>query len=141
MSLPGLLEQAVLSPASASLAERAAAFPALAALPADTDSFLAVGRLGELVAMAGGADAAAVMPILAMAGGLESLALGVSEDAARDLQRLAPLLELMTQSNPAWMDAWMNQAEPAAALAIVAQQREDTEKNIEQLVQYTQVVL
>ena len=104
----------------------------------DTDSFLAVSRLGELVTMAGGADAAAGMPMLAMAGGLESFALGVSEEAARDLQRLAPLLELMTQSNPAWMEAWMNQAEPAAALAIVAQQREDTEKNIEQLVQYTQ---
>lgn len=138
VSLPELLEQAVLSPTSASLAERTAAFPALAALPADTDSFLAVGRLGELVTMAGGADAAAGMPMLAMTGGLESLALGVSEEAARDLQRLAPLLELMTQSNPGWMDAWMNQAEPAAALAIVAQQREDTEKNIEQLVQYTQ---
>ena len=138
VSLPELLEQTVLSPASASLAERTAAFPALAALPADTDSFLAVSRLGELVTMAGGADAAAGMPMLAMTGGLESLALGVSEEAARDLQRLAPLLELMTQSNPGWMEAWMNQAEPAAALAIVAQQREDTEKNIEQLVQYTQ---
>mgnify|MGYP003300295751 CR=1 FL=1 len=57
-ALRQLLEQAVLSPASASLAEREAAFPALAALPMDTDSFLAVGRLGELVAMAGGADAA-----------------------------------------------------------------------------------
>ena len=84
-ALPELLEQAVLSPASASLAERTAAFPALAALPMDTDSFLAVGRLGELVAMAGGADAAAVMPMLAMAGGLESFALGVSEEAAHDL--------------------------------------------------------
>ena len=136
VSLPELLEQAVLSPASASLAERAAAFPALAALPADTDSFLAVSRLGELVTMAGGADAAA-MPMLAMAGGLEGFALGVSGEAARDFQRLAPLLELMTQSQPGWMEAWMNQAEPAAALAIVAQQREDTEKNIEQLLQYT----
>jgi cation-transporting ATPase E len=58
VSLPELLEQSVLSPASASLAERAAAFPSLAALPMDTDSFLAVGRLGELVAMAGGAGAA-----------------------------------------------------------------------------------
>ncbi len=135
-SLPELLEKAVLSPASASVAERAAAFPALAALPMDTDSFLAVSRLGELVTMAGGADAAA-MPMLAMAGGLEGFALGVSGDAARDLQRLAPLLELMTQSQPGWMEAWMNQAEPAAALAIVAQQREDTEKNIEQLLQYT----
>ena len=135
--LPELLEKAVLSPASASVAERAAAFPALAALPMDTDSFLAVSRLGELVTMAGGADAAAAMPMLAMAGGLEGFALGVSGDAARDLQRLAPLLELLTQSQPGWMEAWMNQAEPAAALAIVAQQREDTEKNIEQLLQYT----
>ena len=137
VSLPELLEQAVVRPASATVAERAAAFPALAALPADTDSFLAVGRLGELATLAGSADAVAEMPMLAMAGGLESFALGVSGASAKDLQRLAPLLSLLSTSQPGWQEAWLNQAEPAAALAIAAQQREETARKAEQLVEYT----
>ena len=123
VSLPELLEQSVVSSPSVSVVERAAAFPALAALPVDSDSFLAVGLLGELAALAAGTDAMEALPMLALAEGLESFALGVSADAARDLQRLAPLLELLSASHPGWQEAWLNQAEPAAALAIAAQQR------------------
>ena len=137
VSLPELLEQSVVSSPSVSVVERAAAFPALAALPVDSDSFLAVGRLGELAALAAGTDAMEALPMLALAEGLESFALGVSADAARDLQRLAPLLELLSASHPGWQEAWLNQAEPAAALAIAAQQREDAARSAEELVEYT----
>lgn len=135
--LTQLLEQTVATPARASLGERAGAFSALAALPANTDSFMAVTRLGELAMLAGGVEMAAQFPALALVGGLDSFALGVSSEAAADLQRLAPLFELLGQSQSAWVESWMNQAEPGAALAIVAQQRETLAACAEQLVQST----
>lgn len=121
-----------------SLSARAAAFSALGGLPADTESFLAFGRLSEMLDYVALDDSPAQYLALDLVQGLDSAALGASRAAIRDLQRLAPLLELLDQSQTSWCESWMRQAEPAAARAIVAQQREDTAAAAEQLVQYTE---
>lgn len=119
------------------LSDRAAAFSALGGLPADTESFLALGRPAEILDYVAPEDSFAQYMALELVRGVDSVALGASRASIKDLTRLAPLLELLEQSQPTWCESWMRQAEPAAARAIVAQQREDTAAAAEQLVQYT----
>lgn len=128
-----LLEQAVPAQASASVEARSSAFSALAGLPVDTDSFVAVSSLGELAAQLG---AGAAVPGAELAEALDGLALGVSRDAAQDLQRLAPLFELLG-NQPGFEESWLAQAEPGAARAIVAQQREHQQRRAANLVELT----
>lgn len=133
-SLPQLLEQTVPASADAVVSRRGSAFSALASLPADTDSFLAVqnlGKLGTLTEAAGPYE-----PMLRMAAALDSFALGVSRDAAEDLQRLWPLFALLGEEM-SYLDAWVAQARPEAARAIVAVQRITQEERGARLVELT----
>ena len=130
-----LLAQEVQSAPAAELGPKARArvFPALAALPADTDSFFAVSKLGE--ALAGGL--AAVIPGADAVAELDGFALGMSEAAVRDLERLMPLFQVLSQAEAIAADQWSEKATPEAARAIVAQQRESRHRAGELLVQAT----
>ena len=112
---------------------RARVFPALAALPADTDSFFAVSKLGELVAD----SLSAVIPGADAVAELDGFALGMSEAAVRDLERLMPLFQVLSRSEAIAADQWREKATPEAARAIVAQQREASHRAGEMLVQAT----
>lgn len=112
---------------------RANAFSALAALPADTDSFFAIAKLGELLS----GEIASVIPGADVAAELDGFALGMSEAAAQDLQRLMPLFQVLTEAESPLGEEWCAKAAPDAARAIVAQQREARYRAGELLVQAT----
>lgn len=129
------MEQAMTEPVTLEL--RAQKFSALGALPADTASFAAVRGLGELCSEIAGADAAAGIPVAAMGSQLDGVAVGMSEGAVRDLQRLVPLFKAVMDAQEEISEKWLEQAEPGAALAVVAQQREAQRHIGEQLVEAT----
>ena len=129
------MEQAMTEPVT--LEQRAQMFSALGALPADTASFAAVRGLGELCSEIAGADAAAGIPVAAMGSQLDGVAVGMSEGAVRDLQRLVPLFKAVMDAQEEISEKWLEQAEPGAALAVVAQQREAQRHIGEQLVEAT----
>lgn len=114
-----LLQQAApAAPASGLLPEqRAAVFSVLGVLPAETDSFLVVRRVSELLACFSGGVSEYIPD-----GALDSVAVGVSHSAVRDLKRLAPLLKWAAEKDAA--EKWMAQASAETALALAAQQRE-----------------
>lgn len=119
---------------SQSLKKRAAAFSAMAALPADTDSFLAVSRLGQLVGLVG---ESVMFPGADLLTELDSLALGMEKKTVEDMQRLMPLIQVLSDTNQELGESWGARANADAARAIVAQQREDAQAAGEQLVAAT----
>lgn len=127
--------QATVAPVT--LEQRAQKFSALGALPADTDSFLALRGLGGLCSKFAGADAATGLPVAAMGSMLDGFAVGMSEGAVRDVQRLIPLFKAVMDAQEELSEKWLEQAEPGAALAVVAQQREAQRRIGEQLVAAT----
>lgn len=133
-----MLEQ-IQSPQTAALTpdQRAARFSALAALPADTDSFFALAGLGQMARSVQGADSDAGQMAAAMVTELDGFAMGMSQAAVQDLQRLLPLWQVSMLSFSDWMEEWSSKAAPDAALAIVAQGREQEQKLGETLVQAT----
>ena len=123
------------APAQASVSMRGAKFSALGALPADTDSFLAVTGIGELASMLPGEAAS-------LAGGelvaeLDSFAVGISARAVRDLQRMMPLFQVMSTGMDERAEIWGAQANETAARAIVATQREQHREKGEMLIAAT----
>ncbi|MBR5331339.1 MAG: hypothetical protein IKV13_07595 [Akkermansia sp.] len=127
-----LTQEAQSAPAAAlSPKARARVFPALAALPADTDSYFAVSKLGDIFAglLMGEIPGAEVVAEL------DGFALGMSEPAVRDLERLMPLFQVLTSAESIAADQWSKKATPEAARAIVAQQREARHRAGELLVQ------
>ncbi len=136
VSLPVLLEQVVACSTPASVAERAAAFPALAALPADTDSFLVLNQLGSWASLLQSEDS--MLPWKDMVDALDSMALGVTKRTVQDLQRLQPLFQVLSASQNDVVDNWVGEANDSAARAIVAVLREEYAASGEKLVQATQ---
>lgn len=116
---------------------RAGIFSALAAMPAETESFFAIRGVGNFFKLRELAALARELPMLAMASGLDGLALGMSDASARDLERLLPLFESISGNTGQIADIWASRAEPAAGLAIVAQQRETDQKQLDALVAAT----
>ncbi len=132
-NLVQLLQQGESASASAlSPRARAKAFPALSVLPAGTDSFFAISKLGELLADENEA------PVLELAAGIDGFAVGMSEAAVRDMQRLMPLFQVLSEVQSPVADEWAEKATPEAARAIVARQREAQYRAGEMLVQATQ---
>lgn len=123
--------------ASVTTEQRVQMFSALGALPADTSSFVAVRELGELCSKIAGADAAAGIPVASMGSQLDGFAAGMSEGALDDLKRLVPLFKAVLDAQDELSEKWLEQAEPGAALAVVAQQREAQHRIGEQLVAAT----
>ncbi len=134
-----LLQLMASSPDSGvSVRKRARQFPALGGLPADTDSFFAVSRLGELVSRAHQVDAA-VAPAMSMATELDSFAVGLSAGGVKDLVRLEPLFQALSAAQlQDKADSWAADANDSAARAIVAVQRERNAADSDKLVQATQ---
>lgn len=131
-----LLQNTHLQTEPAALKTRAKAFSALGCLPPDTDSFIALTRLGELAELA--ATAGQGTPMLdAVINELDCLAIGVTEQTVRDWERLMPLFQVLTVDNQPLLDSWGTRAEPAAARAIVAHQRDQQTLKGELLVQAT----
>lgn len=130
--LAGLLSE---SEPPLSAEARGKSFSALAGLPADTDSFLVVNRLGELVEMMPAGDTP-VFPA-EMAAELDSFALGITKRAVEDLQRLQPLIQLLSVEAEDMAETWCEQAQDDAARAIVAVQREQQVADGDMLVQAT----
>lgn len=133
------LLQQLAAPAGAecSVKQRARQFSALGALPADTESFLAVSRIGALVARAGVDEAA--LPQMSLIAELDSLAVGVSAGTTADMERLMPLIRALSAMQlQEKAERWSEAAHADASRAIVAVQREQSELNGEQLVQATQ---
>ena len=117
-----MLQKGEETPAPAvSIKNRAAAFPALAALPADTDSFFAVSQLGCFSQLVG---QVALVPGVELMDELDSLALGISRKAVEDMERLMPLIHILSDSNQELAENWLDKANDDAARAIVAQLRE-----------------
>lgn len=74
-------------------AARAAACGALAALPASTDSFMVLGNIGSMIADVQQKQGLPADPqMMAMAQSVDSIAIGLSDAAAADLQKYAPLM-------------------------------------------------
>lgn len=118
-------------------AQRAAAYPSLALLPADTDSFLHFARLNEWMELLD-ADALSSVPGLFTKGFKpESFAIGANEKAARDVARLAQVVKLLAAEEEALIEQWVEAAGPDAARAVVAQLREFRQWRGEQLVELT----
>lgn len=130
-------DMARVSEGPVSLQRRAEMFSALGALPADTRSFFAIRGLGALCSSIAGADAPAGFPLAALGSQLDGFAVGMSEAAAQDLQRLMPLFNAMDSTRDEAVEKWLEQAGPDASLAIVAQQREARRQTGEQLVAAT----
>lgn len=126
-------ESAVTQPVSLKARERV--FSALGALPADTDSFFAVNKLGELAALLQGQFAPA--PGLEPAALLDSLAVGITPRTVQDLQRLQPLFQVLSAAQNEVAESWRMQANAEAARAIVAVQREQKAADGARLVQST----
>lgn len=123
------------APVRSSVSMRGGKFAALGALPADTDSFLAIANIGELAAMLPGVGSP-------LAGGelvaeLDSFAVGISARAVQDLQRMMPLFQVMVSGQDERAEIWGAQANEAAARAIVATQREQHQENGEKLIDAT----
>ncbi len=134
-----LLQQLAVSPDDeASVRTRARQFPALGALPADTDSFFALSRVGELIAMVHQLGSASG-PVLEMAAKLDSLAVGLSAAGVEDLKRLEPLFRVISAAQLQYrVESWAEDAHDSAARAIVAVQREHLAADGDSLVQATQ---
>lgn len=132
-----LQQEFAVSPARMSPRARALRFPALAALPADTDSFLALRELGQVADILAGADSASGIPLAGLGSGLESFAVGMSGRAVQDLQRLMPLFQVLAGSQSELPEQWLQKARPEAARAIVAGQREQHHRLGECLVEAT----
>lgn len=73
-------------------AARAAACGALVALPASTDSFMVLGNVGSTIAEVQQKQGLPADPQLAMLMSVDSVAIGLSDAAAADLQKYAPLM-------------------------------------------------
>lgn len=74
-------------------AARAAACGALVALPASTDSFMVLGNIGSMIADVQQKQGLPADPqMMAMAQSVDSIAIGLSDAAAADLQKYAPLM-------------------------------------------------
>ena len=130
-----LLQQISSEPqAKASVRSRARHFSALGGLPASTDSFLAISRVGELLSMA--QVSSGFMPGLELAAELDSLAIGVTPQTVADLQRLQPLFQALTSAEQL-TGSWVEKANDEAARAIVGVQREQSAADAGQLVQAT----
>lgn len=123
------------APTPLSLKARERVFSALGALPADTDSFMVVNKLGLLA----GKVQALVSPVpdLELAAELDSLAVGITTRTVQDLQRLQPLFQVLSAAQDEAAETWGAQANAAAARAIVAVQREQKAADGDKLVQAT----
>lgn len=115
--------------------QRAAVFSAMASLPADTDSFFAIRGLGDYLGNEDFNALAAGFPAVSMVAGLDGFALGLSEAAVKDLQRMLPLFSAIVGEQPELADEWLEKAVPDAGLVIVAQQREARQYTTEQLLE------
>lgn len=74
-------------------AARAAACGALVALPASTDSFMVLGNIGSMIADVQQKQGLPADPqMMAMAQSVDSIAIGLSDAAAADLQKYASLM-------------------------------------------------
>lgn len=131
--LAGLQAEALSAPLSPD--ERNKVYSALAGLPADTDSFVVVNRLGELAALA--LEVESPVPWAEMASELDGAALGITRRAVEDLQRLQPLFQLLSVAETDIADTWVAKAQDDAARAIVAVQREQQVADGASLVQAT----
>lgn len=123
------------SAAPLSLKARERIFSALGALPADTDSFIAVNKLGALAGMV----QAQVSPVpgMELGGELDSFAVGITSRTVQDLQRLQPLFQVLSAAQDEVAATWGARADADAARAIVAVQREQKSADGAKLVQAT----
>lgn len=121
---------------SLSLKVKEKAFSALGGLPADTDSFMAVNKLGEFVDMMQ-LDSGAV-PGIELANELDSFAVGLTGRTVKDLQRLQPLFHVLSATHKEVAKSWGEQADAAAARSIVAVLREQDAADGAMLVQATE---
>ena len=88
VSMPSAQTAALLAPPTCEALnpeQRAAFLPAAALLPADTDSFLVLAHIDKVLKCCGVAD----IPELAAVSGIESVAVGISDEAVKLLQSLA----------------------------------------------------
>lgn len=122
-------------PAPLSIKARERVFSALGALPADTDSFIAVNKLGVLAGMV----QAQVSPVpgMELAAELDSFAVGITSRTVQDLQRLQPLFQVLSAAQDEVAETWGARAHADAARAIVAVQREQKAADGEKLVHAT----
>lgn len=118
---------------------RARCVPALGLLPADTDSFFALAQLDELIPCILSQNKAFTGVELAgaLAGELDSVAVGVSPRSVQDMQRMQPLLQVLMSDLGLVGENWKAQAKDAVARAIVAVEREQQFIDGETLVQAT----
>ena len=131
--LAGLQAEALSAPLSPDARNKV--YSALAGLPADTDSFVVVNRLGELAALA--LEVESPVPWAEMASELDGAALGITRRTVEDLQRLQPLFQLLSVAETDIADTWVAKAQDDAARAIVAVQREQQVADGASLVQAT----
>lgn len=123
------------TPVEVSLKDRASGFSALGGLPADTDSFLSISRLNELVKLL--ELNPQTLPGVELADSLDSFAIGISAGTVRDLERLQPLFQVLSAAQNEVAESWALQANDEAARAIVAVQREQLAADGDKLVQAT----
>lgn len=105
--------------------QRAVYLPAAALLPADTDSFMVLSNVGRVLKRFG-ADSA---PELSAASGIESVAVGISDEAVTLLQALVNQMgqgQMLGGSNMLMAEAWKEHA--AKPVQTVIQELIDTEK-------------
>ena len=124
------------TPEPLSLKVREKAFSALGGLPADTDSFMAVNKLGELIDLLQ-LDSGEV-PGIELANELDCFAVGLSGQTVKDLRRLQPLFQVFSATYKEVANSWGEQADAAAARAIVAAVREQHAADGDSLVQATE---
>ena len=129
---PEQLEQHTVS---ASVKERSRSFPALSVLPQDTDSFLAVSRVGELASLL--VSEQGFMPWADMVEALDGMAVGITKQGVQDLHRMLPLFQVLAAEQNEAVYNWESRANAAAARAIVAVQREESAAAGEKLIRAT----
>ena len=122
-------------PTQLSVKARERVFSALGALPSDTDSFMAVNKLGALAGMV--QEQTAPVPGMELAAELDSFAIGITARTVQDLQRLKPLFQVLSAAQDEVAETWAARANEDAARAIVAVKREQKEADGEKLVQAT----
>lgn len=127
--------QGMLAPQSSQLSAKARGkfVSALGVLPADTDSFFVLTQVGKTLGMT--EAVAGQIPGIELARELDSLAVGLSSQAAQDLTRLKPLFQVLSRSQESVSGQWLQNANDDAARAIVGVQREQMAADGEKLVQ------
>ena len=91
-------------PTQLSVKARERVFSALGALPSDTDSFMAVNKLGALAGMV--QEQTAPVPGMELATELDSFAIGITARTVQDLQRLKPLFQVLSAAQDEVAETW-----------------------------------